>query len=307
MIALLGFGSFAATALLKSQQPQRADTNPDGQKPGNNQNQAAQFRTAPQVINALNKPEKSSERNNQGDDFQNRAWNWFKAFIWKIVTDPIAFATALIALLAAIQINVYRHMRDHAIQIERAYVGFGTKLIAGGGSEKHQELLFTLKLHNFGNTPARIERLSARYYIDYKLSVGAPPDLGKVIFELAGDEVFLVKGGDFTERNHPFPVTKEEWDEVNRPPTKETRRLWLLGFIEYRDRFLQLHLARYARVWDKVDPAPLSQYITMPKVDALTFATTLGYNTDIELCKHRKPKEHCKSWNWRFIRRLIPA
>lgn len=73
--------------------------------------------------------------------------------------------TFFVAVFGGLTFLVYRNIRDHTMEVERAYIGFGTWLNIGIKVDGKQELLMTVQFYNFGETPGEIDTVVLAYDI----------------------------------------------------------------------------------------------------------------------------------------------
>jgi hypothetical protein len=121
--------------------------------------------------------------------------------------------------------------------------------------------MVTMRVKNFGNTPATIGRVSlalrvTRDRLPRRPRYG-PPD----------DDIgfFLVKGDHF-DVTPSIAISAEDAERI-----VDGAPVWLIGYVDYRDAFRRRYRAGYAR---RYDPDPASG------VDNLIFETQRGYNYD---------------------------
>jgi hypothetical protein len=136
--------------------------------------------------------------------------------------------------MAAWQIAVYRQMRDHNQEIERAYLGLTHK---GGLILRGNEASFQLWLVNNGNTPGDV--LEGRVRIaSGKKEPGAQlvPLTQIVSFPPA-----LLRPTGHLQVADTITLRKE---------IRADETLWLIGEVHYRDRFGRFHRAGYGRGYE---------------------------------------------------------
>ena len=158
--------------------------------------------------------------------------------------------------------------------IERAYV----KMSHSGWSleplREGEEVLVTMQVKNFGNTPAT----TTHYLLTYRLcpqcqQLPDEPDYSKGTVQSI--EAFLVKG-DFFTYSEAFSIPTEEMRSFAGP--EPTAAFYLVGYVDYVDRFEIRHRAGYARRYDPVS-------------EDLVFVTQPGYNYD-----RRRKKGEGNDW-----------
>lgn len=203
----------------------------------------------------------------------------------KVATIANILLTAAIAFAAGQTWRVYRNLRDHAVQIERAYIGFGILLTEEPRDGLRKPLRLTLQLHNFGNTPATVEHVEAAYMIGRpNLSTDGPSYEHR--FHIDQSRPFLVKGGDYIRRNIPFDISIEDWAHILRTdeiPMQEWT-LCLVGFVRYRDRFNRCHEAGFGRVVSGEFDEPITDATNVRKrTERLSFVKLPNYNYDVPI------------------------
>src|SRR5262249_54907081 len=149
------------------------------------------------------------------------------------------------------------------------------------------------QLRNFGNTPAKIKNVVLAYYFGHDLPPiehelppsGAYEHRFDLKWTTAQDgvsqddkEMFLVKDGNFFLRNIAGRIPLQDWAAVQN----KTSQLWLLGYVQYTDRFGRFHKAGYARTYEAGDETPIGRHERPPEPESLNFATKAGYNYDTE-------------------------
>ena len=143
----------------------------------------------------------------------------------------------------------------------------------------------SFRIHNHGNTPARIIELALQPWFpvgnpELTRLPEVPPDLLKT-----GSRAFVVRGDSFS-RHTILPISPQEITEIRNGE----RNLWILGYVDYIDAFHVRHRAGYARKyfrgWDK------------PGIDCLVIEAQEGYNYDIEIDEKGQPKKKRKGWRY---------
>jgi hypothetical protein len=121
--------------------------------------------------------------------------------------------------------------------------------------------MVTMRVKNFGNTPATITRVSLALRVSPdrlpRRPRYGPPD--------ADTGFFLVKGDHF-DVTPSLAISAEDAERI-----VDGTPVWLLGYVDYRDVFGRDFRGGYARRWDP-DPAC--------GANNLTFETRRGYNYD---------------------------
>ena len=200
------------------------------------------------------------------------------------------FFTACAGVGSVLTFFVYWSMRNHTMQIERAYVGFGVWLMDGEPeSALSKHLRLGLQLHNFGNTPATIEEVETWYVIGPRIPKGPGYDTNRRI-HFDASKPFLVKGGDYVRHRLDFEIPIEKWQHVRVPgnlfedrgtPEPEEWSLCIAGRVRYRDRFEQSHEAGFGRVFTGVFDREINPRTNIRKrTESLVFVEVPDYNYD---------------------------
>jgi hypothetical protein len=168
------------------------------------------------------------------------------------------FLTLVIAGASVMTFLIYRAILDANKQIERAYIGFGH---SEPNPEMGKAAYFSLQVHNFGNTPATVRQVVVAYRISNEPLPARPRYEQRLPIEES--RVFLVKTGEFWTRPVPMGIDGTEWDRI----IAGEKTLWILGYVDYTDRFTQMHRGRFARVYDVPNRR-------------LTFESKANYNDD---------------------------
>lgn len=279
----------------QSQLPQCGNSNPDSNDSKNRAAVAAQSTPLKQILGATNAaaPPPANEQSKLGQALE------------KAETDPVVWVTVLIAVFAFWQVVVYRQMRDHTIVIERAYVtmshhrpgliidDWAAESASGmtqGDGVPRQNISVNVRVQNSGNTPATVTyRLLQLLFTDQPLTdvPAYDPAQGEVV------RVHLVKGDDLN--------VFANWniEETAFTSVRSGLNLYLLGYVDYIDKFGRRHRAGYARVYNpSIDTS--RQFVlnrsgdrVRNELDAdahtkrnnLPFVTQPGYNYDRERVK----------------------
>jgi hypothetical protein len=161
-------------------------------------------------------------------------------------SDPITILTGAIAGLAlvqaaiyGVQAYIYAGMRADTRSIERAYVdlshappGLQIDPPQGGTQTIHCRIV----LKNHGRTPADILAVSLRLFTHTQLHA-EPPYAASVPMR------YTVMPGETVNWTNPFTLPVAEVQQVQA----NTRMLWIVGYVDYRDRFGKAHRNGYAR------------------------------------------------------------
>jgi len=120
------------------------------------------------------------------------------------------------------------------------------------------------RVRNHGNTPADVTAISLRLVArttplpDTPASLYAAPE--KITAFLTARDKFFVR--------RSWPLAANDFEKIKAG----TARLYLVGYVDYQDRFGRRHRHGYARVFDGTSPG-----------NNLVFVTNTGYNYDVTL------------------------
>jgi len=207
------------------------------------------------------------------------------------------FLTAVIAFAAIQAWLVYRDMRNHTMDIERAYVTMSHRqpglMIEGWGiDEETRHMRVRVRVQNSGNTPARVTRTVLHpVTVREDLPPHQPPY--DEAYAEAG-RVSLTKGDSF-ELHGSFELPLKDIRDAAKTGN-ESPTLCLIGYVDYIDKFNRHHRAGYARwhdgqVDDILDEGNLDDEGKPNKAryrrrNNLLFVTVAGYNYDRERLPH---------------------
>ena len=188
---------------------------------------------------------------------------------------------------------------DAFMLAERAYVGISHKPpgvdissdnITRAGEEHfggYHEAVFRFEIKNSGNTPATITDVSIAHYVG--TAIPDPPTGPGT-----GERLFLL-GKDSVLDKRVFSLRHNDVTGLGL-----TLRLWILGYVDYIDKFGRRHRSGYARVYDPSIDAnepiifkrsaegSIIQGLDKQRHDQrnnMPFVTQLGYNYDRERTK----------------------
>ena len=185
-------------------------------------------------------------------------------------SDPITILTGAIALLAliqagiyAVQARIYAGMRKDARSIERAYVDLshappGLEVDPPRGNT--QTIHCRIVLRNHGRTPADVLAVSLRLFTHTALPAQPP-------YAASTPMRYTVMPGETVNWTNPFPLPTAEVQQVQ----VDARTLWIVGYVDYRDRFGNAHRNGYAR-----------RYMPQPD-NNLVFEIVSDYNYDVDI------------------------
>jgi hypothetical protein len=175
-------------------------------------------------------------------------------------TGWMAVFTVVIAAAAIIQALIYGLTLSTTRQIERAYVTmshyppgltFGFESSGSDDPIWKQDVNVTMKVCNYGNTPARITRV----LIQPIVAVEPLPEKPKYD-ETYGEAIdaFSVKG-DHINVPKPMQIPRSDLTTIkslanNVAECVHPLRLFIIGYVDYIDRFGTRHRAGYARMYN---------------------------------------------------------
>jgi hypothetical protein len=205
------------------------------------------------------------------------ASGWLSWLIETISNNGANWAIVLLTIvLAGIGIAQWRATdtaNRHTLVTERAYVDISH---APPGLEMNPgDIRFSVQVKNHGRTPARVTRpvmflqLAEADSMPEQPEYGTPAS-GPISAFLMPDETF-----NQWELRPPFPP------DIVAMINNGQRHLWLIGYVDYIDKFDQRHRSGYAR-----------KYIHPPlpgSTNNLVFTTQPGYNFDIEINENGQP------------------
>jgi hypothetical protein len=237
------------------------------------------------------------------------------ALFWGLSsTGWMAVFTVVIALAAVVQALIYGLMLSTSRQIERAYVNmshyppgltFGFEFSSSTDPIWKQDVAVRMKVCNHGNTPARITRA----LIQPIVAVEPLPDKPQYD-ETFGEHIdaVLVKD-DHIDIPKPMRIQRSDLATIkslgnNVAECIHPLRLFIIGYVDYIDRFGTRHRSGYARVYNHWveskgiqpdDPTVTSQSELEERHkrrNNLVFLSQSGYNYD----RKRKQNEG-KDWD----------
>jgi hypothetical protein len=256
-----------AASQTNSQQPQQVPSEPkrpDQERPATTQTEqpASPPVTVPQVFGPPNQTEPpTTQEQSKGDQFLDK------------LIDPILWVTVAIAFFAFWQVRVYRQMRDHTQIVERAYVDISHD---PPGLQMGNDIRFSVAVKNHGRTPTDVTPPVMFLALEEGDELPDTPPYGAPTS--AATSAFLMPNEAFHqwELRPQFPATDVAMINTGQ------RHLWLIGYVDYVDKFGHRHRSGYAR---KYIPTPLPG-----TQNNLVFITKPGYNYDIEIDEQGHPK-----------------
>jgi hypothetical protein len=161
-------------------------------------------------------------------------------------TDPLTFLTGALVVLGFLQWLTYHEQLRATKIMERAYVTLSHVPLQEGAFDKvagRFQLITQAK--NFGRTPTTlIEAVLIPLILPVGHSLPKVPDYQRPERKRESLNVFLFATDEcFTSWDFPLALADISGIEDGR------KRLWLYGYINYRDKFGCYHRAGYARVY----------------------------------------------------------
>lgn len=185
--------------------------------------------------------------------------------------------TIALAFIAGFQNRLHRRQQDHFCRTERAYVRLsavdGQLVVTSDGVAK---LRLTLKNH--GNTPAYVSDVQAGLT---PLTATAPP----LVVECSAAKTFyglLMPGEEL-----PLALDKE-LGAATADIKNDLGKMWLLGFVDYRDAFGRRYRGGYCR---RVGPFTSSESMPLDGHTHTTFLLMGDYQPHLDDDRERAPGE----------------
>jgi hypothetical protein len=185
-------------------------------------------------------------------------------------TDPITIFTLLLTGFTGLTWWTYQGILTSTKAIERAYIKMSEKstlvpIDVSRGREKERGHEMEMEVKNWGNTPALVtHRLLTWGWVPKEEGLPPVPDYGKG--KRVPVEAFLVKEDFYIFRGrldiHPNDMSK-------CGGARQTHIFYIVGYVDYIDKFGTCHRAGYARRYD-------------PEMRTFNFVTQAGYNYDRE-------------------------
>ena len=126
----------------------------------------------------------------------------------------------------------------------------------------------TLIVKNYGATPAEVLGISLTVWVSDRPLPEKPQYTGPPVGD---DSQFFLMAGEQYNNVWPLSLTKEQLEGV-----RGGHKVWLIGYVDYRDKFNRTHRGGYARRYNSelIDPkTPLKQRNNL-EVDLKTPTTT---------------------------------
>jgi hypothetical protein len=232
----------------------------------------------------------------------------------------VIFGTAvgvlqLFVLIA--QATIYRQMKDHTLVIERAYVAIshappGLKFgyeDTSGNDVSRQDAAIKIKITNHGNTPARVTKAVIHQWIVREpIQPLSMSEIHSFYDSSASDSIeAMIAPNDSLYLPKVLKIPVADIKTVKSmgnmfSDCKTPLRIFVVGYVEYWDRFEKRYRSTYARMFDpwqevKEGTTPDDPIYRTKKEYAerykkrnnLIFNTPSGYNTDYECDEQGRP------------------
>ncbi len=187
-------------------------------------------------------------------------WWWPSPDAWvALFTALLALFTLALVCVSVLQWRTLDATQKSGVVVERAYVGLSHRSPGLRPFDPTAPVAeVNIRVKNHGNTPADVRAVSLGVWVGASLPDVPPyaPSTAITAFVTAHDAFVL-------HRSLPFSVA--EYNQI----VAGAARLYLLGYVDYIDRFGQRHRHGYARVWDRSNVT-----------NNLVFVTEVGYNYD---------------------------
>ena len=256
----------------ETSQPPQADTEHRNEHAAQAERDAepgsAVFEVAPTPDTAPDAPQKREKREKES------ATDWWLT----VFTGIVALFTVFLAVCTGLLTCVARRQNQMTRTIERAYVtmshdsgqenpGLTIKPEAGTAT-------VIINVRNYGSTPADVTDV----FLD--LAFEALPAPGSYILPPGHQQTraFLVTQNEF---NYHRTFTGLDSNDLFAA-TEEGRKLWLYGYVDYRDSFGTRHRGGYMRRYERFDHTVPSGPLGMPpeRDNNLVFDATRRFNYD---------------------------
>jgi len=172
----------------------------------------------------------------------------------------MALLTAAIGLIAFIQVRRMGETNEHMRAVERAYVTMShhppgilpvAERLDGDLPRWKHRLTLRMKVQNHGNTPAKITRALVQVIMT---TAPFPPNPSYTETEGRDGHVSLVKDDSYSITiPYEFSGTGEKaWDLCGSLGVlhNQGHRLYVIGYVDYIDKFDHRHRAGYGRVYE---------------------------------------------------------
>ncbi len=227
--------------------------------------------TAPTPDAAPNTPQKHEKHE---EESATDWWSRVPNLMLVIFTAILAGCTVLLTWIARRQNQMMRTIERAYVKMShhsrREYPALNINLQAGTAT-------VTINIRNFGRTPAEVTDVFLALAFD-----DLPPP-GSYILPPGHQQtrVYLVTQDKF---NHYVPFTGLDPDALMAVMEDEERKLWLYGYVDYRDRFGTRHRGGYMRRYERFDrtAAPDALGHLPERYNNLVFDPTPGFNYDRE-------------------------
>ena len=246
-----------------SQTPQQQSATQNKQPSNQNPPVTALVSQQPaQQPNQATAPQNQQPTPNRWDRFVDNGANW-----------AIVFLTFVLAVIGYFQWLATDTANRHNTVTERAYVTMSHRSFSiDDAATARVRVLTRIKISNTGNTPAKITAIQILSRVTEFLPT-IPPYQQAATAERV--EAFVSANDWFNLSPRLDLLSTEQWAAVQ---LNRTERLWLIGYIDYIDKFGNRHRSGYARVYD-------------PDAFTLVLVQTPGYNYD-------RPREKGEGNDW---------
>lgn len=216
------------------------------------------------------------------------------------------------ALAAVLTYLVYKNIRDHTTQVERAYIDLShhppgmidvlTAVTLSNSQDRSvapvRNIRVSIAVKNHGNTPGNVVQRLIHEYIS---ASGLPETPPYQLQKIRRTQIHLVKEAAFNIGGE-FTILAADLDEITSAQAivdpNTAKKLYVIGFVDYVDKFQRRHRSGYARVYvpavDREKPIKLRRKLdgTVTTIDDefayarrnnLRFVAEPGYNYDIEI------------------------
>lgn len=238
---------------LKSNQIPKAQPDTQGTKPDEDKNPIQQPNDVTVSVNVSTGDAQTSRPNQEatGED-TNTAIN--RRLLW--ITGFIALFTGGLLLVGYFQWKTYKATLATNKDIERAYVtmshhppGVYIDIAVTSGVDGHDRATVTMNIQvrNAGNTPGVITHVLVQPYIANANRLPTNPESAYRAEDYEHPLFYsLVKGDTFTLRR-----TFESIDAAYISNRDAGWNLWIIGYVDYIDKFNRHHRSGYARRYDQ--------------------------------------------------------
>ena len=275
VIALLGYASIAqAQSQPAVPSTSERERTPPSQRTQVDQREPAQIGTtqSPAVVRIL--PAEQDAQEAARDQVQREsqaAANW-----WIVrLTGAVALFTLGLIAVGVFQWRTYKATLAANKVVERAYVDIshqsrpGLRFLPVPDSSDRKPYIST-EIKNHGKTPADLVAILMR------LVVAPTPPAKPVYGEDRKELRAVVMPGESLQTPWPFQAIS---DALHNSIQTGQMTVWVIGYIDYRDRFRTLHRGGYARRYDP----EIDRTVPENNRNNLVFEVLPDYNYDVEI------------------------